>query len=185
MDTLALSPDLSESEYCAKLAETGRVGRHLMFYLGDLLLYGEQRWGERVYQFAEHAGYSPKTMLNAMWVSRMIAPSRRRDALSFGHHDAVAALPEAQQTQLLNEAEEALQCQPMSVKTFRALVKQHAPNPSPSPSPSLWMIGDSLAQAALDAAHGWEQAQRTPGLDPPDLTELVKAADAWRTRRGV
>jgi N6-adenosine-specific RNA methylase IME4 len=74
-------------------------------WLGDWWRYGVRAYGESEAQ-AALTGYSLKTCKNAARVAdRFSEPSRRRDNLTFSHHDAVAALPEAQADELLDLAE--------------------------------------------------------------------------------
>lgn len=79
-------------------------GKYLAFavgavqlWIGDWLNFGERRWGERYSQVMDETGLSYKSLANASYVARQVDVSRRRENLSFGHHEAVAALePEAQ-----------------------------------------------------------------------------------------
>ena len=179
-----LSPTMTEAEYVAKLEEVGRVGRHLMFHLGDLILYGEARWGERAYQYADKAGYSPKTLQNAAYVAQAIPPARRREILSFGHHAAVAGLPESQQERLLTDAATALEAhQPITVNDLRELAHAET-HTEATPIRSMWAVADALAQASLDYVRACQFHERTPGADPPDCRELLALVSEWRTRRG-
>lgn len=179
-----LSATMTEAEYVAKLEEVGRVGRHLMFFLGDLLLYGETRWGEKAYQYADAAGYSPKTLSNAAYVAQAIPPTRRREALSFGHHAAVAGLLESQQERLLTDAARALEAhQPVTVNDLRELAHAET-HTTAAPIRSMWAVADALAQASLDYVRGCQYHERTPGADAPDCRDVLALVSEWRTRRG-
>lgn len=179
-----LPATMTEAEYVAKLEEVGRVGRHLMFHLGDLLLYGETRWGERAYQYADKAGYSAKTLQNAAYVAQAIPPTRRRDVLSFGHHAAVAALPEADQESILDGAASSMYgSQPLTVSDVRDLAHV-ARRTVAAPIRTMWAVADALAQASLDYVRGCQYAERTPGSDPPDCRDVLALVSEWRTRRG-
>jgi len=74
------------------------------FFVGDTLLYGEQMLGEEYTQFFEKH-YSPTTIANYMSVCRRVPLENRRvHELSFGHHEAIAALPSNEQREWLQEA---------------------------------------------------------------------------------
>lgn len=77
----------------------------LRFWWGDWLIYGEDKFGEKFSQAVDASGYELGTLRNAKWVCNKIAPERRRDKLSFGHHQVVASLPLEDQEKWLTEAE--------------------------------------------------------------------------------
>ncbi len=81
------------------------VRARLPWKIGDLLNYGEANYGERYAQALDERMVEYHTVQNWRWVCRAFEPSRRREALSWSHHEAVAALPERQQDSWLNIAE--------------------------------------------------------------------------------
>jgi hypothetical protein len=76
--------------------------QRIMWWLGDWWLYGEDRWDEAPQ--AIPMGYSAETLRKAAWTAQRIEPARRHPELSHGHHEAVAALPPADQDRLLDRA---------------------------------------------------------------------------------
>ena len=82
----------------------------LQFWLGDLLEYGENHWGQKYSQALEATEYAEKTLRNATWVARQIPKERRRLSakVTYGHHVEVAGLePDRQEYWLTRcEAEE-------------------------------------------------------------------------------
>ena len=95
-----------------------RIEASVMFWLGDWWRVGEHRYGESASQAAD-IGYAVQTMMNAAWVCGKIEPSRRRESLTFGHHEAVASLEPAQQDEILTRAE----TEQMSVRDVRHAVQ--------------------------------------------------------------
>lgn len=77
----------------------------IMFWLGDWLNYGENRYGETYAQAVEVSGYSPQTLADAKWVASRIKPSFRNETLSFAHHRAVAPLNQKDQSKWLKKAQ--------------------------------------------------------------------------------
>ncbi|MGH3373262.1 MAG: LmbU family transcriptional regulator [Actinoallomurus sp.] len=67
------------------------------WWLGDWLVYGEQRFPERYRMAIDSTNLSYKTLRNYAWVARRFPVARRRDALGLAHHAEVAALPEGDQ----------------------------------------------------------------------------------------
>jgi len=91
----------------------------LQWLIGDWLVYGEDlKYGD-IPKFAAMMGKDEKTLRNYMSVSRAVELSRRRDNLSFGHHEAVTKLLPGEQTEALIYAAE----HGMSVAAFRKLVR--------------------------------------------------------------
>lgn len=99
------------------------------------------------------------------WTAEAIPPVRRRTALSFGHHQAVAGLPEATQAALLDDAE----INGASVSTIKANAKALR-DPAPA---------DILAIARSGAAH----AQSVEVVDP--IAELEREYGIERTGSGA
>jgi predicted HicB family RNase H-like nuclease len=87
--------------------------------LGDWLIYGEVSYHSRYREAIEQTSLDYQTLRNYAWVAKRFPFSRRRGALSFGHHAEVTALPEAEQDFWLRKAEELA----WSVKQLRHEVR--------------------------------------------------------------
>ena len=88
-----------------------RVGKQIClvsdssaWWLGDWLVYGQDRYGDRYRRAVEATALDYQTLRNYAWVARQIPVSRRRDSLSFQHHAEVAALAEEEQEIWLDRA---------------------------------------------------------------------------------
>jgi N6-adenosine-specific RNA methylase IME4 len=79
------------------------VERTVGWWIGDWWAYGEHRYGERAKAAAE-SRFAPQTLMNYAWVARTVESSRRREGLSFSHHEAVANLPRDEQELFLDRA---------------------------------------------------------------------------------
>lgn len=75
------------------------------WWLGDWLAYGEHRWGEKYAQALDMTDYEYGTLANTKYVAEHVAPERRREKLSFSHHQTVAHLDPEEQDKMLDEAE--------------------------------------------------------------------------------
>jgi hypothetical protein len=73
--------------------------------IGDAILYGECEYGEKYAQALDAFDLSRGRLQNIVWACNKVPTSRRREALSFGHHERVAALPASQADRLLAECE--------------------------------------------------------------------------------
>ncbi|MGH7722226.1 MAG: LmbU family transcriptional regulator [Candidatus Dormibacteria bacterium] len=104
----ALPDDLSIEEWQEIGGCLRRIGRSVMWWIGDWLRYGERRYGEMYAQAIEATAYDAQTLRNAVWVAGRIELSRRRDNLSWSHHSTVAALETVdQELMLLSAAQES------------------------------------------------------------------------------
>jgi hypothetical protein len=79
--------------------------RHIHFWIGDLLVHGESRWGEMYDEMLQRTGYEPRTLRTLKWVASSVDVSRRREGLSFAHHKEAAGLSPEQQDSILGQAE--------------------------------------------------------------------------------
>lgn len=81
-----------------------RIESGLQWMLGDWLAFGERTYGETYQQVAESMGYEAKTLYNFAYVCKGVDFSLRKEKLSFGHHNLVAAMPPEEQDYWLTEA---------------------------------------------------------------------------------
>jgi hypothetical protein len=80
------------------------LARRIHWWIGDLLVYGEYRWGAMYDEMIEHTGYEIRTLRTLKWVAGQIDASRRRVDLTFAHHQEAAGLPPDQQDAILARA---------------------------------------------------------------------------------
>ena len=92
------------------------------FWLADWMRYGESRsdWADKLAQVVDATGLSEKTARNVRAVGA-IDPSRRRDGVEFGHHEAVAALTPQEQITWLERAE----VEGWGVRELRVHIRAH------------------------------------------------------------
>lgn len=76
------------------------------WWVADWLAYGEDSYADRYTEAIKRTSLNYQTLRNYTWVARSFELSRRRDALSFGHHAEVAALERPEQDYWLSKAEE-------------------------------------------------------------------------------
>jgi hypothetical protein len=86
--------------------------------------HGERKYGG-LKAAAEAAGFNYQTVRNCATVARRFELSRRRDNLEFGHHEAVAALPDEAAFRLLKDAE----ANELSVAELRLLADRERDHP--------------------------------------------------------
>ena len=102
---LAQRPDLTV-EQCEAIARfLGLLHDGSKWWMADLILESEARFGELAYQVAAATGRSERTIGNWVWVASRVPRSRRRENLKFSHHLAVAGLELDEQSIWLDKAE--------------------------------------------------------------------------------
>lgn len=83
----------------------GRAGRAVQWWAGDWLRFGERRYGEMYSQGLDATGLDYGTLANYVYVTDRFESSRRRENLSFGHHQEVASEPPEVADAWLDQAE--------------------------------------------------------------------------------
>lgn len=101
---LELPPGLTFDAWADVLAGLGAMAQGHQWWIGDALIYGEERFGEDAAAGFDRLGLQPQTMLNYRWVAAAVETSRRREDLSWSHHAEVARLHARSQTKMLAEA---------------------------------------------------------------------------------
>lgn len=102
-------PDLSWPEYekiCQSFGAGARgLSNALQWAVGDLIVYGERKFGEKVYQALESLGYNERTLGNLARVAEVFPRARRHTLpVTFAHHAEVAALHPEEQDEWLDKA---------------------------------------------------------------------------------
>jgi hypothetical protein len=94
---LHLDPGLTYDDWAGLGRRVAIVADSSAWWIGDWLVFGQHVYGNRYRTAAAETGLDYQTLRNYAWVASRFTPSRRRDALSFGHHAEVAALCEDDQ----------------------------------------------------------------------------------------
>jgi hypothetical protein len=153
------------------------------WWLGDWLVYGENRFPDRYKSAIEETILSYKTLRNYAWVARRFSASRRRDTLSLHHHAEVAALPLADQESWLDRTEQNR----WSVIELRRSLQSYRNRVSGSRQPEIAgpaaIPGESAADAAGPAAAGNGDPVTTAASDngPEQVViEIAVAPGHWQ-----
>lgn len=99
-------PELSLATFESLARFFGSVHDGSKWWISELILQAEARFGESAYQIAEATGRSERTLQNWCWVASKVARSRRRERLNFTCHYLVASMEPAEQDCWLGRAEE-------------------------------------------------------------------------------
>jgi hypothetical protein len=83
-----------------------RLGRGCQWWLGDALLQGESRYGDKCLDLVDITGYARKTLQNYASVCRRFERSRRRERLPFAHHAELQGYTDEEQEKWLDSVEQ-------------------------------------------------------------------------------
>lgn len=101
--SLVFKKDVSREDWLNVFNSLKQIEGCVQFWIGDALAYKQQRWG--MYDdVADETGYSKNTLREYKQVAEAVKSDIRMSNLSFGHHQAVAAIPSEKQTQVLKKA---------------------------------------------------------------------------------
>lgn len=143
------------------------------FWIGDWLNYGEKKYGEMYTQALDETKYKYQTLVNDVWVASKVEFSRRRENLSYKHHQEVASLEPDEQVKLLDIAEK----NDIKSKEFRKVVRDFKSKIKPSSelpegefnviyADPPWKYNDELIEGYGAAEHHY------PAMEIEELCDL-------------
>lgn len=156
----------------------GQIDRACRWWIGDWLSYGEREYGKRYASASAATGYSEQTLMDAVWVARSVAKSRRVKRLSFSHHKAVAKLKSAEQERFLADAAR----NDWSVSDLRKRIGEETGD---SPSPPSPTKVDAVASTTVSTAAVESEIQETPAKKPQSPAEKVGACASCAARQAA
>lgn len=98
------SHTLDAQEWAVVGRRMGGLGRCIQWLLGDWIIYGNERFGERYSRASKITGYDTQTLMNMVYVASHFPISRRRERLSWSHHETLASLASDEQDYWLDQA---------------------------------------------------------------------------------
>lgn len=90
LPTSAVCVDPSFNEWSEAVNDSIMKRVRAPWIIGDLMNYGDLRFGERYAQAIDGCVVQYHTLQNWRWVCRQFEASRRRESLSWSHHETVA-----------------------------------------------------------------------------------------------
>jgi N6-adenosine-specific RNA methylase IME4 len=156
--SLEIGEGLPEEHWVELGKHLARLEKGHQWWIGDWANYGERAYGE-LKRAAEDAGFEYKTAREYGYVARRFELSIRMDTLTFGHHQAVAALPDEAAFRLLADAER----NELSVADLRVLVQREQNTVGELPGSDTCSVRDLELLIAQGKKYG------TVYADPPWL----------------
>ena len=99
-----VTTEMDLADWVAAGRNLGAMSRCSQWWLGDWIRYGNMKFGERYARAASITGYDAQTLMNMVYVASRFDISRRRENLSWSHHEALASLDENAQEYWLDHA---------------------------------------------------------------------------------
>jgi hypothetical protein len=166
------NPNITFEEVQYALDHASMLGDTVRWWIGDLLLYAEGRFGEEYAQLLDGLRVSERQSTKYRWVAESVGHSLRRENLSFSHHELVAALPPPDQERLLALAEVGT----LSVAALREAVHDHKAFEAHEPDPPRRQV--VLPPSEVDAARGVREVRETlrqvaQRIESPELREAT------------
>jgi hypothetical protein len=156
----------------------GSIVQASAFYIGDGIIHGEAAYGQMYSQAMDELGMAEQTLTNYVYTCRHVKPANRRAELSFGHHSAVASLPEDQQVFWLGQAVE----QGWGRTQLREAIKEAGLGrkalPASSTTPGHAEALDAVDAAAVEA--GTVRPLVATAIPAAAANQLVVVADVAR-----
>jgi hypothetical protein len=80
-------------EECLRIMDWATtMSDHVGFMIGDVINFGQSKWGDKYQQAMEQTGRAYKTLADYASVARRIPAAKRRSSLSFSHHREILRL---------------------------------------------------------------------------------------------
>jgi hypothetical protein len=163
--------------YTAMGSHLGALRSSLDFWIGDLLVEAETRFGEDFSQMSADTGLAPQTILNKTLVSRNVPPKNRKATLSWSVHYLVARLSPKEQKQWLDQAEKGGWSSAELAERMKAKRRDEKPqlfDDPPTPLPNSELI--------VEVAHAILRDAKEAG---DDQNFLVPVEDITRLRAAL
>ena len=165
--SLAIKEGANEEDLALLEQWLEAVGGSSLFWWGDYLVHLASTRGEEYARAKSASGYAPATLWQAAWVCRRVPPSRRLEALSFGHHMEVASLTPTDQEIWLAKAD----AEGLTSKQLRAEIRQSKARVVNGADQS------PVDQRAARASEGWEMFSVWYQMESPDFSDAQR--DEW------
>lgn len=176
---LRMDPGTDYESWAAFGQDLAATAKTLPWALGDWVFYGWQ-FGARYREALDATGLDYQTLRNYAWVAGRWEMSRRRDTLSFSHHEELANLAlDEEQDEWLDRAEES----GWTVKQLRVVMREartptlltgalaaededEEPEPEPDPNAGLLSALESLRLCVtLEDVRRWRPSADAAGYE--------------------
>jgi hypothetical protein len=142
---ITFTNDLAYDEWARLMVTMQRLYTSFQFGLGDVLNYGESKYGEKYSQALDSTNSAYQSLANYSWVANAVPIENRVEGLSWTHHRVAASLPVDQQRRVLNEA----LAKQLTVADLTRLIKGE-PEASPEKAPMVSVPAGMTVEEAIE-----------------------------------
>ena len=171
LTSFALAEEISYEAFESIGAMLGVFDRATKWWIGDWLMYGEDRFPDRYPQAALLTGLSEQTLMQRVTTARAIPANRRRHLVNYSVHVEVRKLPPRQQTKWLRYAEEHAS----TVADIRAQLKATRTDERPTELPMSAVATELLVDAVRDLVRNAEKAGENVIVRAEDFARVQAA----------
>jgi hypothetical protein len=153
------SRELDLPEWINTGRRLGAIGRGSQWGVGDWIRYGNAKFGERYARAARITGYDVQTLMNMVYVASRFEISRRRENLSWSHHETLAALEVPEQEHWLDRAA----AEKLSISDLRVELRSSRRDSKRTAAAQQEELLPALAQVPVSVAASVAPASVEPG----------------------
>jgi hypothetical protein len=180
---LTFATDLQFDEWMSLMETLTRMETAFQFAIGDALIWGEARYGERYSQAMEATGLTYQALANMVWVARKVPIQNRKEGLSWTHHRVVASVEPDDQPGLLNMAlEQGLSATGLQehIHGKERKPRDIVPLPSGITADEATKVLEQYASAVRESRSGSPDPKHNPE-DAVDFTCVLCASCPYKT----
>jgi hypothetical protein len=188
---LELSPDTTIEESLAVLDYTTTLSDHVGFMIGDVLNFGETKWGTKYAVALNQTGRALSTLKGYAEAARRIPADKRQASLSFSQHREILRLPDEKMAKVLAEvgatAEKAKSDTSGKVKAptvaeLRVKIQKLTPKKVKAPKKASSGKGKKGGKKAVEVPPYEPTAEEQSKLDEAEEA-IEKAADSVKSAK--
>ncbi len=139
--SLTVEGDITLEEFLPLVDFKCNERRGAGFQIGDLLLYGMEKWKDRLELVMEQTGRKMNTLLQYISVAKAIPSNLRSEKLEWSHHLEIARLANCEEAggrkkakEIIQKIEKGNKGEDFTRKEIRELVEKEMPAPAPKPA---------------------------------------------------
>lgn len=173
---LELSSDTTIEESLAVLGYATALSDHVGFMIGDVLNFGESKWGQKYAAALNQTGYAKSTLKGYAEAAKRIPAAKRQASLTFSQHREILRLPDEKMDTVLKEVgKQAEKKQAPTVAELRLKIQKLTPRKKKTPKKATSGKGKKTGKKATEA----------PPYQPTDeeQAKLDQAEEALSTAR--
>jgi hypothetical protein len=173
---LILAPDASRVDWEVALVGMARAHNASVWYIGDLLVAGEERFGLGYDEAERITGYERTTLYEYKRRAKAVDPSIRMEGVGISFYGLIAKFPTDQQRELLTLISEHGWTRAQLTEHVRSIEGVETPEPEEDPAKLVARLQNELASVIEERDRAWVRAGTH--IRCPMCRELHRVEDA-------